>query len=91
MIASVRSSAGLDENQFYYNNDNESMNAKIKRTVNYKRQTRTSFVEELRKIEMKQRKNIERAAFDEEPYRLKDDYSHLGVKSHNLCSIRHIQ
>ena len=87
MITTVRCSAGLDEDQFYYNNDNESMNAKIKRTVNYKRKTWTSFVGELRKIEMEQRRNIERAVFDEGPYRLKDSLSDLRVKSDDLCSM----
>ena len=85
MIAQVGQRAGFSDNQLYYTSDNKSMNAKVKRMVSFKRNSWSFFVDPMWEMEKQQERNIERAVFNEGPYRLKAGYFHLVVNRQDVC------
>ena len=95
MITLVRKRAGVPDSCYYYNNDNESINAKIKQKIERKRNDWPAFVAILKEMELAQNRNglvlvcgdaevgkwVERSLFDEGPYRLKTELIALGASS----------
>ena len=83
MITLVRKRVGVPDSCYYYNNDNESINAKIKQKIERKRNDWPAFVAILKEMELAQNRNglvlvcgdaevgksVERSLFDEGPYR----------------------
>ena len=87
MIAPVRETAGLSPQSLYYNNDNESINSKIKRMVQRKRTDWPTFVKIMKQMCQIQSRNVDRSVFEEGPYRLKSDVACLGAASEELTSL----
>ena len=81
MITPVRKSAGVSDGCYYYNNDNESLNAKMKRKVERKRNDWSTFVQLMKEMEQEQSRNVERSLFDEGPYCLKPELIAFGASS----------
>ena len=57
MITLVRKRAGVPDSCYYYNNDNESINAKIKQKIERKRNDWPAFVAILKEMELAQNRN----------------------------------
>ena len=81
MIAPVRQRAGLSPITLYYNNNNESINSKIKREMQGKRCYWPTFVKSMKQINAKQQRNVDRAVFDEGSYTFKPNVKALGASS----------
>ena len=87
MISPVREMAGVAPGKVYFNNDNESVNAKIKKFVQRKRNDWPSFVSAMKELISMQSRNVDRAVFNEGPYRLTQELATLGVSSDELTML----
>jgi hypothetical protein len=58
MIPPIRDMAGMEQGKVYYNNDNVSVNAKIEKFLQRKRNDWPSFVSAMRELTSMQSRNI---------------------------------
>lgn len=81
MLKPVRQSAGLQE-EFYYNNAPESMNARLKQRKKAIKTGKMPWLDGIGLVEalaQEQERNVERAIIDEGPYQLCSEFEHLKV------------
>ena len=80
MLKSTRTAAGLGyPPEIFTTNSSESLNATIKRKVNYKESEWPEFNEYMRQLVMSQRDEVLRALSGRGQYRLDKEYTHLMV------------
>ena len=74
---------------FFYDNDPESMNDRIKKRKGKgsRNLSWTECVDLLQSLSEEQERNAERALIDEGPYRLNADYAHMRIPSTNWLSL----
>lgn len=81
MLKSVRREAGLrNPPSPFTTNASESMNAILKRKVNYKKNELHVFMNHLKQLVDEQEKEIKRAVIGRGKYRFHEEYCHLEVK-----------
>ena len=78
MISSVREKVGLDDS-FFFNNDPESMNNRIKMRMEKKKLTWPETVDQLKLMSEEQERNIERSIIGEGPFKVRPECQHLVV------------
>ena len=78
MIASVRNKTGFDYS-FFYNNDPESMNNRIKTRMEKKKLSWSECVQQLKGMSEEQERNINRVLIDEGPYRIRPECRRLMI------------
>ena len=78
MIASVRKKTGFDDS-FFYNNDPESMNNRIKTRIEKKRLSWPECVQQLKEMSEEQERNINPALINEGPYRFRPECRRLII------------
>ena len=82
MISSVREKVGLDDS-FFFNNDPESMNNRIKMRMEKKKLTWPETVDQLNLMSEEQERNIERSIIGEGPFKARPECQHLVVPGEN--------
>lgn len=78
MIASVRQKTGY-EDSFFFNNDPESMNNRIKTRMEKKKLSWPECVQQLKEMAEEQERNVNRALIDEGPYRIRPECRRLII------------
>lgn len=78
MIASIRRKVGYDDD-FFFNNDPESMHHRIKTRMDKKKLTWPECVKQLKEMSEEQERNIQRALIDEGPYQVRPECRRLVV------------
>ena len=78
MIASVRKKTGFDDS-FFYNNDPESMNNRIKTRMEKKKLSWPECVQQLKEMSEEQERNINRALINEGSYRIRPECRRLII------------
>ena len=78
MIASVRKKTAFDDS-FFYNNDPESMNNRIKTRIEKKRLSWPECVQQLKEMSEEQERNINPALINEGPYRFRPECRRLII------------
>ena len=71
----------------YYNNANESINAKLKRIVGKRILSWSEFFDVLKELAESQERNVERALIRRGPYRLAEEYKTLELKESHFCKM----
>lgn len=84
MIGSVREEAGLGSPpQIFTTNASESLNAMLKRKVNYKKNELPQFVKYFKELIDEQERELERAVIGRGKYKFQKQFSHLEVAEDN--------
>ena len=78
MIASVRKKTGYDDS-FFFNNDPESMNNRIKTRMEKKKLSWPECVQQLKEMAEEQERNVNRTLIDEGPYRIRPEIRRLII------------
>ena len=80
MLKSICSAAGLGcPPQIFTTNSSESLNATIKRKVNFKENKRPQFNESMRELVLSQRDEVIRSLSGHGQYRVEKEYTHVVV------------
>lgn len=86
LIKKQRLAAGLQPNEHFYNNANESINKVLKSTLNRKSSI-PDIIREFENICETQRNNFHRAIFDDGLYRVRTEYAHCKIKKEHWFSM----
>ena len=78
MIASVRKKTGYDDS-FFFNNDPESMNNRIKTRMEKKKLSWPECAQQLKEMAEEQERNVNRTLIDEGPYRIRPEIRRLII------------
>ena len=92
MLKHVRIEAGLGNlPSEYTNNDPEVANFMIKHGLHFSEQKPHEFIEKIKDIVETQQRNEESAVFGKGPYRLREEFAHLGVNDQDRSRLKHAQ